>query len=101
MNAALGVYTTPGKVLLPVKSKVIINCIPTPAKNVRITWENNKRNIPLYPATGKISGDIYVFANNSLYIKSLKRRNTGTYTCIASSGAERQYADVVVKVACK
>ena len=101
VTAALNVYTTPGKVLLPAYSKVIVDCKSTPKTNVRITWENSKKTIPLYPAAGTITENIYVFANNSLIIRSLKRRNTGTYRCIASSGAERQYSEVVVKVACK
>lgn len=99
VDAALNVYTSPMEVLKPAKSSVIVDCISTPKDNVRIIWQHYKKQIPFFPATGIASEDTYMFGNHSLYIRSLRKRNTGKYTCIASSGAERMLSSTVVRVA--
>ena len=80
----------------------MLQCTTIPKDGVTVTWEKDDLEIPLYPATGIADKSVvYVLSNKSLYIRSLRRRHTGTYTCTASSGLEKRFAKVVVEMACK
>lgn len=98
--SALNVYIAPPAVLQPAKTKVMLSCETSSTNdNIEITWEIDDKEVPLMPASGLMKEEVYVLANNSLYIKSLRRRNTGEYTCIATEDNVKRYAKVKVEIA--
>lgn len=99
MVEGLNVYTDPPVVIQPSRTSVVVRCYSNPATNVRIGWEYGNKRVPLFPATGTPVGDTFMLSNNSLYIRDLRKRNTGDYTCIASSGAVRIQAKTTIRVA--
>ena len=96
------VFTSPGQIIQPSKSEVLINCIVTPKSTAKIRWEKDGKAVSFFKAGGgKVNGHKYVYPNGSLFISALRKRDIGIYTCIASTKRSKQSATAAVAIACK
>lgn len=96
----LSVTLSTESVVQPAGSTVWVDCITSPKDNVQINWDKDGI-IPLLPASGKEPGDIYVLSNDTLKIVNLKRRQAGTYKCIATLKDTTVLKKVVVTLSCR
>lgn len=99
-NGALSVTLSTNSVLQKAGSTVWVDCTANPKDSTSIKWDKDGE-IPFLPASGKPPGDTFVMMNNTLKIVDLKRRQAGTYRCIASSGEEQVLEQVIIALSCK
>lgn len=78
------------------ETTVLVNCITNP-RDANVRWQKGGDPVPLQPAVGA-EPEVYYMPNNTLKIKKIKRRNSGTYSCIAKYQAESTVEDFEVEV---
>ena len=103
VHGLLNVVTKPKSVLQIAKSEVKIECKVIPGTGIRISWQKDNKPLPDWTPKSPKDG-VYVLPNdNTLYIPSVKRRNTGVYKCVAfsQSTGETAYSQVTVEIKCK
>lgn len=97
ITTAVTVIVEPRNVLQAAKTEVFVNCTTSPVEDAQIIWNKGEENIPSYSEGTK--DEVYVLPNNTLYLKSLKKKEAGTYTCNAFLTLEKLFQTVVIEVA--
>ena len=95
----LTVNINPSNVLQKANSMVMIDCIAKSPGGGKITVKWLKNTLE-YPRDN--DDNVKMLSNNTLVIKKLKRRYTGTYKCDAETESkESLYTTVLVEIGCK